>query len=102
MGRRVLSSMFIIYYKHMGGYSKAGITVSKKVSKSAVERNRIKRILREIYRINRDILPDGVYLIIRGLPKAAGADFCEIKREILSLFKIIAAKKFGDNIDKVL
>lgn len=86
----------------MGGYSKAGITVSKKVSKSAVERNRIKRILREIYRINRDMLPDGVYLIIRGLPKAAGADFYEIKREILSLFKIIAAKKFGDNIDKVL
>ena len=71
--------MFIIYYKHMGGYSKAGITVSKKVSKSAVERNRIKRILREIYRINRDILKEGVYLIISWLQKAAGADFCEIK-----------------------
>ena len=86
----------------MGGYSKAGITVSKKVSKSAVKRNRIKRIFREIYRINSNMLPNGIYVIIRGLPKAAGADFSEIQREILSLFKVIAAKESGNNADKVL
>jgi ribonuclease P protein component len=46
----------IIYKKNQQSKSRLGITVSKKVGK-AVTRNRIKRIIREYYRLNRNLLP---------------------------------------------
>lgn len=98
-GKRVSGSMFIIYYNILGSIGKAGFTVSKKVSKSAVERNKLKRRLREIYRRNKNLLPANVSIIIRVLPQAAGADFNEIKNEVLSLFKIIASKEYSSNVN---
>lgn len=98
-GKRVSGSMFIIYYNILGSIGKAGFTVSKKVSKSAVERNKLKRRLREIYRRNKNVLPANVSVIIRVLPQAAGADFNEIKNEVLSLFKVIASKEYSSNAD---
>ena len=96
-GKRVSGSMFIIYYNILGSIGKAGFTVSKKVSKSAVERNKLKRRLREVYRRNRNLLPANVSIIIRVLPQAAGADFNEIKNEVLSLFKVITSKEHSSN-----
>lgn len=40
------------------GYARLGITVSRKVSKSAVERNRLKRLVREYFRRNKVRLAD--------------------------------------------
>lgn len=91
--------MFIIYYKILGSIGKAGFTVSKKVSKSAVKRNKLKRRLREIYRQNKSMLPANISIIIRVLPQAAGADFNGIKDEVLSLFKVIAAKEHSSNVN---
>lgn len=44
---------------------KVGVSVSKKYFKKAVDRNRIKRLLREVYRYNKDIFTDvfGVHSI---------------------------------------
>ena len=46
------------------GYSRLGIAVSKKLFPSSVVRNRIKRMIREAFRLNKHQLPKGLDLII--------------------------------------
>ena len=46
------------------GYSRLGIAVGKKVFRTAVKRNRIKRLIREAFRLNKNQLPKGLDIII--------------------------------------
>jgi len=46
------------------GYSRLGIAVSKKLFPSAVTRNRIKRLIREAFRLGKQQIPKGMDLII--------------------------------------
>lgn len=45
-------------------YPRLGIAVSKKIFRSAVARNRIKRLIREAFRLNKHQLPRGTDFII--------------------------------------
>ena len=65
-----------------------GIIVSKKVSNKAVIRNRVRRRIREIYRLNREDMPQGEMVVIARRPTAK-ADFSSLKKEFLSLSKRI-------------
>lgn len=64
---------------------RVGVVVSKKVSKLAVQRNRIKRLIREQFRKNQH--PDGFDFVVIAKPGAAVADNRQLTNELNYLWK---------------
>jgi ribonuclease P protein component len=61
-----------------------GITVSKRVG-VAVVRTRVKRFLREVFRLHKDQLPQGLQLVIVAKADAAQLDFQRTCSEFLEI-----------------
>lgn len=87
-GRRLSGQFFRLHAQLVPGSAGArlGVTVSKRVDKSAVGRNRIKRQARECFRQQKAGLPAGDYVLL-AKPEAAKADSAALRRELLSLFE---------------
>ena len=67
--------------------SRFGIIVSNKISKKAVVRNRIKRQIREIIRLNLDNIEKGFDIVIITRIGIVGKKYQEIEKDILEIFK---------------
>jgi ribonuclease P protein component len=82
-GQRVHTRHFIVLLQpNPGRGRRLGITVTKKVSTRAVDRNRIKRLVREVYRRNRKRFPtdcDIVFIAKRG---AQGLSYDDVLAEV--------------------
>lgn len=64
--------------------ARVGIVTSRRVG-GAVQRNRMRRRLREIFRARRARLPAGLWLVVTAKPGSAVATFAELREEWLRL-----------------
>ena len=84
-GKSSVSPVLAIYArKNKTTSNRIGITVSTKVGKAHV-RNRVRRRIREAYRINEKSFLPGYDIIIVSRVRAAKASFREIEKNLLEL-----------------
>lgn len=67
--------------------SKVGIIVSRKVSAHATDRNRWKRRVREVFRVNQFLIKKGKWIVLQVKPGKKTPAFQEIEAEIKKLFR---------------
>jgi len=78
-------SVFLKYLINGTNETRIGFVVSKKISKLAVERNKAKRRMRDIVRLKKDSLKDGLSIVIVSLPLIKGMEYKEIKQDLENL-----------------
>ena len=94
-GRRLQNELFILCYEPSQTLrSRIGVTVTKKVA-GAVERNRIKRICREFFRQNRNILQRAWDINLIAKRQAANAEGRKISDALDQLFTLLMKKDKG-------
>lgn len=72
-------------------HPRVGIIVSKKVSKRSPDRNRIKRLVREAYRLNQHNLPNHD-IIVLARPSAAASENKHLTNQVNYLWKKLNGK----------
>jgi len=71
-----------------------GISVQASVFPKATQRNRIKRLIREVFRRNKAILNKGCDIVVKpGKPEIAKIEYKELEKEILGLFEAAGVLK---------
>lgn len=85
-GRSVADRLLVLYLLPQSGELKLGISVSKKVSRGSVGRNRLKRLVKESFREIRPQILQGYHMIIIVRVAAKDAKYGQI---LLSLSRLI-------------
>ena len=79
------NSYLVLYArKNRMDHNEVGITVSKKLG-HAVVRNRIRRRLREIYRLNEQLFTPGWDIVVVARTRSVNAEFSKLTHAYLSL-----------------
>lgn len=86
-GRMVSEPSLTLCYKlRAGSTRRAGFVVGKKLGKATV-RNRIRRRLKEAYRLAKSSIKPGVDLVLTARPGAANCDYWALDRTFRNLLR---------------
>lgn len=95
-GKTAADSRLALYVRRNGRKtSRLGLTVSTKLG-CAVVRNRVRRRLREIYRLNEGSLSAGFDVVVVARVRAASSDYHQLEKSFLRLADKLGLLKRGE------
>lgn len=84
-GKSSATPLIAVYYKkNRTGHNRLGLTVGKKVG-NAVIRNRVRRKLKEIYRLHETEIKAGFDIVIVARVKSQNAKYAALESDMLKL-----------------
>ena len=90
-GRSTVTPTLVVYSRrNNSGGNRVGFTVTVKLG-HAVVRNRIRRRLREVYRLHREELRPGLDLVVVARSRSISAPFRTLEREFLAACRQLSA-----------
>ena len=93
---------YLVLYarKNRTGQNRVGITVSKKLGKAHI-RNRVRRRIREAYRLNEEKFAPGYDIVVVARTRAISCPFADLTRAYLSLAAKAGILLKDDNHEKI-
>lgn len=86
-GQKYWNREFVVYvYQNAFSGTRLGITASKKIGKS-VHRNRVKRLIREVFRLSKERICSGYDIIVVGRTPSIHLDYQGAQKALLYLFR---------------
>lgn len=86
-GKVYANNLIVMYIvSNKSSCNKTGFSVSKKVGNSVI-RNKVRRRMKESYRLNSERIKKGYNIVFVSRVKASRSSYAEIEKAMLSLFK---------------
>ena len=94
--RRPVSDAFLVVHGAVNGleHARLGISVSRKKIRRANRRNRVKRLIREAFRLEKSEIAPGIDLVV--VPRSADLTFADARKSLPELARAVA-RRLGRN-----